>query len=347
MPPVSPNSYSFIFITFQGYSNGFIDLTYSKGTAYCGENIAISREPLDFQAAWSWLDDHMLWKHVYTDVWILNNIGKAETSPFEKSYFELHHTSYEFPVGPFKSSFMPWYGYMNVEMDVFKGFPSEGTTEKVNFSTPLSTQYINTSKPSIFTVFHVTPSNADIFPIFAIRVHFIENVICSANNHVKLSSRIYTIEDILDVYVSRNHPFKDLFRHHWHYDGYNWGTCRALIPDHKCSQSVSHYQIIRIRYHPIKALPLPHEINISMKKTVNCSIECSLDIGILEYRLTDEHDRTFQYPRYHEFRNIYRLTWQVIAAKYWGFVVTINSECDVCRKLCDVAARGTRSATHK
>ena len=127
--------------------------------------------------------------------------------------------------------------------------------------------------------------------------------------------------------------FKQLSEYLMAYDSYNRGTCRALIPGHKCSPLISHYQIIRIHYQPHKSLVLPHEIDISMKKTVNCSIKCSLDIGILEYM--DINDTIIS--RYHEWKRIYRLTWQVIAAKSRGFSVIINSTCDTCRTLCDIA----------
>ena len=42
--------------------------------------------------------------------------------------------------------------------------------------------------------------------------------------------------------------------------------------------------------------------------------------------------------RYHEWRGVYRVTWQIIAAKSRGYLVTINSTCLVCTvQLCDVA----------
>ena len=96
--------------------------------------------------------------------------------------------------------------------------------------------------------------------------------------------------------------------------------------------SMSYYRIIRIHYHPYK-VTLPHEIDISMKKTGNCSSKCYLDIGILEYIHIDDSKSV----RYHEWKRIYRLTWQVIAAKSRSFLVKINSTCYACTKLCDIA----------
>ena len=135
------------------------------------------------------------------------------------------------------------------------------------------------------------------------------------------------------MYLPRNHPYQELADLLLEYEGYNRGTCRALISGYKCSQLISHYQIIRIYHQPHKSLLLPHEIDISLKKTINCSIECSLDIGIWEYMYTNDTIRS----RYHEWKRIYRLTWQIIAVKSRGFSVIINLTCDTCRKLCDIA----------
>ena len=77
---------------------------------------------------------------------------------------------------------------------------------------------------------------------------------------------------------------------------------------------------------------LVHEIDISMKKTLNCSTHCSLNVGILEL-IGSNYTQRF---RYHEWSRIYRLTWQVIAEKSRGFILTINSTCRTCMKLCDV-----------
>ena len=231
-----------------------------------------------------------------------------------------------------------WLGYISVEMDVRKDFPIHTATEKVNFSVPLSTDHIDSFNSSMFTVFSVSYSGPDRFPIFAIRVQFIEDVICSTDDRdstsFQLYRRIYIIKDVLDVYLPHDHPVKELYYYATTYDyGYNMGTCRALIPGHECSQSTSHYQIIRIHHNAHKSLVIPHEIDISMTKTVNCSIECSLDIGILEYTHIND---TLRF-RYHEWRRMYRLTWQVISAKSRGFIVIINSTCGTCTKLCDVA----------
>ena len=356
------DEHNLIFITFQGYSSGFIDLIFSLDKTCSGENMAIVRGPSNHNFKNTWMDiDHTLplpslsglrgIKITCTDVWILNNIMNVEISPIKNWSLTLDHSKLAFPVGPFtliistlfiiQPSFssmnmdIPSLGYIEVEIDVFKDFPIHVTTEKVNFSVPLSTKYIATFNSSIFTAFHVSYSGSDRFPIFAIRVQFIEHVICSGQ---KISQQLYPttvlIEDVFDVYLPRNYPVKKLLVHDLLYRyGYNRGTCRALIPGHKCSQSISHHEIVKIHHHPHTSLVVPHEIDISMKKAANCSVECSLDIGILEYM----HGNATRISRYHEWRRIYRLTWQVIAARSRGFLVTINSTCDACTQLCDIA----------
>ena len=83
-------------------------------------------------------------------------------------------------------------------------------------------------------------------------------------------------------------------------------------------------------------LEAAHKIQISTKRTLNCSLSCHLNVAIWEILVTDN----IRQLRYHEWRGIYHLTWQVIAASYRGFSVHINATCDEisCRtKLCDVA----------
>ena len=145
---------------------------------------------------------------------------------------------------------------------------------------------------------------------------------------------IYRIEEnITDVYISPRHPYDELLISLHNYAGYNGGTCRAVLKGHKCSHLKSHYPIIKIHYLPHKTLVTPQEIDISMKKTTNCSTECSLDIGMLEYMQKISSGKT----RYHEWRKVYRMTWQIIAAEERGYIVTINSTCASCTQLCDIA----------
>ena len=143
--------------------------------------------------------------------------------------------------------------------------------------------------------------------------------------------RIYNTN--LDVYLPQTHPYQSIVSPDLRLFGYNQGTCRILIVGSTCPPLVTHYQIIRIHYSSHRTLISPHEIDISLKKALNCSIKCSLNVGILEYMNGNKTMRS----QYHQWRGIYRLTWQVIAAKSRGISVTINSTCEACIKLCDIA----------
>ena len=152
---------AFIFITFQGYSNGFIDLTVHDEDNYFGDNIVISRGPSCNNVQRSYYDIYFSGTGngsdktaaACTDVWLLNNIFRVETSPVETCSFALDHSRLAFPSGPFKMIVSTLFNipsrsssiftdisvsaYINVEMDVFKKSPIHTTTEKVNFSVPL------------------------------------------------------------------------------------------------------------------------------------------------------------------------------------------------------------------
>ena len=119
------------------------------------------------------------------------------------------------------------------------------------------------------------------------------------------------------------------------YTGHNRGSCRVLLKGQSCSHSSS-YKVIQIHYRPNIKLEAAHRVQISMKRTASCALRCSLNVKICEVSVTDKITQF----HFHEWRGIYHLTWQVIAASYSGFSVHINTTCDEtsCRtKLCDVA----------
>ena len=106
-----------------------------------------------------------------------------------------------------------------------------------------------------------------------------------------------------------------------------------IVTKHKCPLLKPQYQIIKIHYRPHKTLVTAQEVDISLKKTLNCSIACPLGIGILEYI----HNNSWGKIHYHEWGGVYRVTWQIIAAKSRGYSITVNSTCAACAQLCDVA----------
>ena len=167
---------------------------------------------------------------------------------------------------------------------------------KFNFTVPPFVQSDHILHSPINTTFKLKLLGYDKFPTFAIRVQFRENLICSPHERLPnlrnlemyrasfAEHIIYRIDgNTSDVYLAARHPYDELLSSIYNHAGYHGGTCRAIVKGHKCSYLKSHYQIIKIHYLPHKTLVTPQEVDISMKKTTNCSTECSLDIGILEY----------------------------------------------------------------
>ena len=353
------------FITFDGYSHGFVDITADNDQRCFGSNIAISRGPSCSSILSSWRDEKLIpgrTMSVCTDVWLLNEIDMFESLPVENCTFTLDHVQLGFPVATFKMSV---YNYlidhtdlsfdsgaessleMDVEMKIFQQNSANSVSTNVSFTVSLPAFEHNEYSFDFphYTIFSVRLLGYNKFPTFAIRVHFIERRICSPqdpvigsynhNMNTSADDVIHIIrENISDVYLSPRHPYDELLSSVYQYEGYNRGTCRSLVKGHKCSHSVSHYHIINIHYPPHTSLVTPQEVDISLKKTPNCSTDCSLNIGILEYIETNSSRKI----RYHEWRGVYRVTWQIIAAKSRGYLVTINSTCLVCTaQLCDVA----------
>ena len=342
-----------MFVTFKGYSSGFVDLTLQEDKECFGTNVAIARGPScnNYFNHWTDIANSIMKLEVKhcSDVWLLNEIDLFESSPFENCTFTLDHAEVGFPIGTYKmiisasvihqSSFSA----ESIAKDLIKldiqTFIDLNTANQFTVSVTLADLNEYTLNISSYTKFTLNWLGYDQFPVFIIRVQFIENRICSPTVILRVQDRytfdesiIYKIEDVSDVYLSSRHPYDQLSAF-VNYEGYNRGTCRALVVGHMCLHSMSHYQIIQIHYRPHKYLALPHEIDISMKKTAHCAYACALDVDILEYKDFNGTRKT----RYHEWKSIYHVTWQVIATNSRGFSVTINTTCTTCTKLCDVA----------
>ena len=118
------------------------------------------------------------------------------------------------------------------------------------------------------------------------------------------------------------------------YTGHNRGSCRVLVKGQNCSQNSS-YKVVRIHYRPNIKLEAAHKIHIATKRTSNCSFACPLAVSVWELIVIDDITQL----RYHEWKGIYHLIWQVIAASHRGFSLHINTTCDEtsCNtQLCDV-----------
>ena len=351
-----------VFITFPGYSSGLIDLTSEPDQDCYGTNVATSRGPSCNNYITIWEDSGKVFhsRHDYkikqcTNLWLMNDIDYFESSPFESCHFILDHAQLPHFVGPLKmitsalnsatyydsvavsSQTNATFGNMNVEMAILEE-PQIKTNSatKVNITVSIFTENEYSIKSAVSTVCLTNFSFHEQFPLFTIRIQFTGNIICSRNLKDKTSRRrmgkVLRIQSSdIETYMPRDHPFQGKAKTK-NFAGYNRGTCRIFVVGQVCSSFLSHYKIIRIRYSPHKSLLQRQEIDISMKKTMNCSIKCSLNVGIIEYIVINNTQRSI----YHEWRRIYRVTWQ-ISAKSRGFSVAINLTCETCTMLCDVA----------
>ena len=198
-----------IFITFEGYSNGFVDITFGEDQECFGSNIVISRGPagsnsvshwgdiaVNFGALKAW-DDTSNQERIAkrcADVWLLNEIDIFESFPFQNHTFTLDHAQLGFPVASFNMTIYSYFIHqtdfsvdsnamssleIDIERNTSRKYPAKSGMVKFNFTVPpfLQSEYILHSP--IFTTFKITLLGYDKFPTFAIRVQFKENLICS------------------------------------------------------------------------------------------------------------------------------------------------------------------------
>ena len=219
--PYDVDHFIVIFITFEGYSNGFVDLTFSENQECFGSNIVISRGPYGNKILSHWddisagtaseLDDryHNLKERttiMCRDVWLLNEIDIYESLPFQNYTFTLDNAQLGFPVA---SSNMTIYSYfiyqidfavdssakryleIDVEINTSRKFPAKSGMVEFNFTVPpfVQSEYILDSP--IYTTFKIKLLGYDKFPTFAIRVQFRENLICSP--HGRLNYLLNTV----------------------------------------------------------------------------------------------------------------------------------------------------------
>ena len=351
-----------VFKTFKGYSHGSTDLTISYDPGCIGWNYMgtiVSHCSAKF--AWYHWKDHsnekthsptcsVFWlTHYVTDIL---NPSELENCIFSFNLRnKLRHT-----VGSFKFIVSGLIVYKNftslissrknsdfnmiIESISRRHFPFNPTKKKTVFNLNLPTTSKQTFLFNPVSNLHVKFNYTGVFQqlMFVIRMQIVENVICiSVEDHHPLDiTQIYTLNsDISDVYLSRIYPYNGYMIKSMNYTGHNRGSCRVLLKGQSCSHSSS-YKVIQIHYEPNIKLEAAHRVQISMKRTLNCAFHCPLNVRIWEVSVTDN----IRQLHCHEWRGIYHLTWQVIAASYSGFSVHINATCDKtsCRtKLCDVA----------
>ena len=350
-----------IFKTFEGYSDGSVDLTISQDPECVGMNYIGETGLWCINYYWwtDWKDkgDKRPESEQCTEYWLIHYaIHPLKPTELEQCTFPIKPPKPRRTVGSFKfmvsgsvvsqhqSSFIALqentYFTMKIEADTVMDFPANLSTESVNSTLKLPTSSRRTFlfKPenNLHVKLNYTGELQQL--MLVIRMQIFENVICPSfeGYNILEMSQIYTLPStVSDVYLSRLYPYNGYIIKFMKYTGYNRGSCRVLVKGQACSQKNS-YKVINIFYRPNMILEAAHKIQISMKRTPYCSFKCPLDITICEIITVNNATRL----RCDEWRGIYHLTWQLIAASYHGFSVHINATCteDSCAaKLCDVA----------
>ena len=246
-----------LFITFEGYSNGFVDITMATDEECFGSDVAISTDPFGSNILSNWTDQsiNVMDRKITlcTDVWLLNEIDIFDSVPFQNYTFTLDHTQLGFPVAKYKmiiyscfiyrsDFFMDSTATVPLEMNAFISLQTKLDTAKFNFSVPFSMRNEYIFDSPIYTTFKIMLLVYDKFPTFAIRLQFIENRICSALNLIDFWANIHTFgndiihkigDNISDVYLSPHHPYDQLSSIIHYYEGYDHGTCRMIVTKHK------------------------------------------------------------------------------------------------------------------
>ena len=182
---------------------------------------------------------------------------------------------------------------LTIERDAVTDFPIDLSTEKfvANLKLPTSSKHTFSFKPQnqgSVNGLTVKLNYTGIFQqfILAIRIQTLENVICPPTKdlHPLDVAHVYTLDNnVSDVYLSRLYPYRGAVVKLIDYTGYYQGSCRALVKGQTCSQTSS-YNIIRIHHLPTISISIngAQEIQISTKRTSDCSFHCPLNVAIWE-----------------------------------------------------------------
>ena len=190
-----------VFVTFPGYSRGFVHLTIVPDTDCYGTNIAIARGPSCNNYLTFW--DAKYGTHIEgqqcTDAWLMNDTDYEKPSPFENCSFVLNHANLGTLAGPFKmitgastsviyhtavsvnTDSSTWIENLNIDIYTSKDsqikiYMTKAQKHKSTFSLFVENEY--SFKLVAFTIFSMTFASNDQFPLFAIRIKFAEDIIC-------------------------------------------------------------------------------------------------------------------------------------------------------------------------
>ena len=342
-----------IFVTFPGYSSGFVDLIITKEKNCIGPNHEFMYPNMESPHK---LGDEM--NHYTdapqstqcTDIWLTVNLRLQEWFIFtELKYIQSKYTerimgSFDMITSAYLVSLTTYHTHLNAMSNIYidfialhyKDYPFDLATDIIHIIIPHWQISKHSFEPSVNMGFYVNYSGHDYYPALALRIQFLQNLTCTSllyNGFPKITSPIHKLSKVSDVYVSEYFAYNKILLNVLGYWGRHMGSCRLLVLGQECFSQQLHYDVIRLHYDP-SILDTAYDVGVSMEKTPNCSTHCSLDIGIWEVIVPS------QKMRYHEWRNVYLVTWQVAAALDIAIILQINSTCygAPCNKrLCNTA----------
>ena len=181
------------FYTFKGYSSGFVYLTVTPDEECVGHNLILSDSQPPIYSDDTRKRSTQASSLYCTDVWFINAIEKLKPLPLGNFTFTLDHTQLTFPVADqftmvtsssviFQSSFFV-FDENNISVEVsMLNMLNTLSPENYTFTVPLFTQNEYALNTSEQTVFKITYTGCDEYPLLAIRVHFSEHRICSPSS---------------------------------------------------------------------------------------------------------------------------------------------------------------------
>ena len=359
-----------LFKTYKRYSSGFIDITiplehdcYGKNFLFSrvGKSGICSRYQQGFPMQWNDNMGGIRKNNRVThcvDTWLLHNIisfdsGRSSflncTLYLENNGLvdmELHgsvkltiSSSIIFPSLQYMDHKDAHYFMMKIVADTLKDYPVNidvvESNTSVNLVTPSAHMYNMISRIH-FTVMH----RAHDAPIFAIRLQFLTNHVCGSVLHNNFSDfyPVYRLRgDITTVALSRYFLYNKVFQLILN-KGHIHGPCLIHVEGQSCSRCRCKKLNINFRPYDLMVKDITtHKIDVSIK-TKGSLVGCVLDIGIWEHFVMEN---TPSKTYYHEWKNIYRLTWDIISNR--GYSLRVNTSCDqstncsICSELCNIA----------
>jgi hypothetical protein len=332
-----------LFITFPGYSEGHIDIAITHNPPnpqHVTTNLVMRKAGPRKDDYESVIKDSPLHtadrQTTVANVWLVNELHRKPPTPFHSG--SLYMTAFGaiskefFPSGPFKliaaSSFtltpdLP----LTVIIGNIAGYDGDTYDNK-----PLPLPFKGAEyefKESVKIRFNLSYSGYDQFPMFALNIKIIQE-----SYYLCVPATGYGVHQRAEAAISVQVPLAwpaEQFAGTELWWNYRSGGCRALFVDRR-SECVAGQstQLAEIHYKAHPRLSMAFEVDVSVRKTAGCSPHCALHLAVWEW------EGMAGRSRYHEWRGVWRVTWQVVAADFRRVAVHVNMSCGGCR--CDVAA---------